>query len=176
MRHGFRAVERPSTAGGFACVVCGRRVEQGDPVVGFRNANKPGAAGWDHVCARPCANQYQSPPLVRSAPTPPSSSTAAAASTSGAAAGSSSASSLHRQAATKDSYFRLAHNLGFFPQAAANVLERCNGDFVAACEQLTQSFAADGLSGEGSNDGSEEGSDEGSSGEEEVLPDKPVAR
>ena len=177
MQHGFRAVERPSTAGGFACVVCGRRVEQGDPVVGFRNANKPGAAGWDHVCARPCANQYQSPPLVRSAPTPPSSSTAAAASTSGAAAGSSSPpSSQHRQAATKESYFRLAHNLGVFPQDAADVLERFNGDFMAAGEQLSESFAAGALSGEGSNDGSEEGSDEGSSGEEEVLPDKPVAR
>ena len=47
---------------------------------------------------------------------------------------------------------------------------------MAASEQLTQSFAAGGLSGEGSDDGSEEGSDEGSSGEEEVLPDKPVAR
>ena len=146
MRHGFRAAERSSTAGGFACVVCGRRVEKGDPVVGFRNGNKPGAAGWDHVCARPCANQYQSPPLVRSAPTPPSSSTAAAASTSGAAAGSSSPpSSQHRQAATKESYFRLAHNLGFFPEAASNVLERCNGDFMAASEQLTQSFAAGGI-------------------------------
>ena len=176
MQHGFRAAEKPSQRGGFACVVCNRRVARGDPVVGFRNANKPGDTGWDHVCARPCANQYQSPPLVRSAPTPPSSSTAAAASTSGAAAGSSSASSQHRQAATKESYFRLAHNLGFFPEAASNVLERCNGDFMAASEQLTQSFAAGGLSGEGSDDGSEEGSDEGSSGEEEVLPDKPVAR
>ena len=47
---------------------------------------------------------------------------------------------------------------------------------MAAGEQLSESFAAGALSGEGSNDGSEEGSDEGSSGEEEVLPDKPVAR
>ena len=69
-----------------------------------------------------------------------------------------------------------AHNLGVFPQDAADVLERFNGDFMAAGEQLSESFAAGALSGEGSNDGSEEGSDEGSSGEEEVLPDKPVAR
>ena len=41
VRHGDRAEERPSAAGGFQCHHCGREITKGELVVGIKNVNKP---------------------------------------------------------------------------------------------------------------------------------------
>ena len=142
MQHGFRAAEKPSQRGGFACVVCNRRVARGDPVVGFRNTNKPDAIGWDHVCAEICADQYRSPPVAQPASTAPSTSAATAAAATSGAASSSGAS---RQS-SKEFYFELAQKLGFQVWDATAMLEQCNGDFVAAGKRLSAAFVSGSLS------------------------------
>ena len=62
VRPGDRSEARPSLRGGFCCHKCGRKIQVGDEVVGFKNTNKQWAHSWDHVCATPCADTYQVPP------------------------------------------------------------------------------------------------------------------
>ena len=59
VRHGDRAEERPSAAGGFQCHHCGREITKGELVVGVKNVNKPRRTSWDHVCAGRCADEYK---------------------------------------------------------------------------------------------------------------------
>ena len=69
--HGGGLRAKPSRYGGFQCVVCSSVVNVGDAVVGYRNVNKGGAKGWDHVHAEGCADRYVSPPLRSAAPVEP---------------------------------------------------------------------------------------------------------
>ena len=69
--HGGGLRGKPSRYGGFQCVVCSSVVNVGDVVVGYRNVNKSGAKGWDHVHAEGCADRYVSPPLRSAAPVEP---------------------------------------------------------------------------------------------------------
>ena len=143
--------------------------------MGFRNFNKPESIGWDHVCAKPCADQYTIAPLEAAAP---STIETVAVSASGAGQPSSS-----RQRSDDDGgktpYYAMASKLNFTLREATSIVEECGGNFDRATHRLgdlwLQSFSDadddDLPDADGSND--DHG---GSSGEEETLPERPLAR
>jgi len=173
--HGHRSAERPSARGGFVCLVCNAKISEGDPVVGFRNANKAAAIGWDHVCAKPCADQYKIPTLGAAAP---STSAQVADRATGATAASSRQPS--DDDALKTSYFSTAQRLDFTVRQATVIVQECEGNFEEATQRLgdlyLQNCAEERDDGDlGDADGSNDDQG-GSSGEEETLPEKPLAR
>ena len=174
-QHGYRSAEKSSQRGGFACIVCRRKISEGDPIVGFHNANKPAPINWDHVCAKPCADQYKAAPLGGAAA--PSTSAPVAESASDATASSRQPSD--DDAARKSDYFNMAETMEFTLQEATAIVEQCEGNFKEARKRLGDLFLQrmnesdddDRPDADGSND--DQG---GSSGEEETLPEKPLAR
>ena len=143
--------------------------------MGFRNANKAAAIGWDHVCAKPCADQYKIPTLGAAAP---STSAQVADRATGATAASSRQPS--DDDALKTSYFSTAQRLDFTVRQATVIVQECEGNFEEATQRLgdlyLQNCAEERDDGDlGDADGSNDDQG-GSSGEEETLPEKPLAR
>ena len=140
VEHGFRCDAKASRAGGFSCQVCGKLKNKGDTVVAFKNDNKSGRAGWDHVCADICADKYKPPALASSST---SSSMAAIGKALGRAASSAKSKLMgpSRAASVDAEFIKKAEALEFSRPAAMQVLEEHGGDKAAAIAAMSIVFS-----------------------------------
>jgi hypothetical protein len=133
--HGERFKEKPSAAGGFACIVCGVWVNVGESVVAFRNNNRKGKNAWDHVHAENCADKYVPPSLASSSKSSTVQKVANAA--------SAARSSLTGKRRSEDTSFsQKAARLEHSAAQAKEVLEEHGGDEEAALKAMAHAMVA----------------------------------
>ena len=139
MEHGARLTARPSEAGGFSCHHCGRGIEVGDIVVGFKNKNKRFPADMDHVCAEPCARTYK-PPALR--PSISVTQRVGAALAGAARAVRGMVVSPPSTPSKELTFLESARALDFGSPAAEKILEEHGGDEEAALQSITTQWHA----------------------------------
>ena len=141
--HGSSTRAKPSAFGGFPCIVCRKLVQPGDEVVGYRNLNKPGKSGWDHVHARDCADKYIVPALESTKQQEPLLPVARPCGVDGSAQFSLPESTSPSSAEEVEEYTRLASKLEVDRDKALSLLSDHGGDVTAASRALASNFAAE---------------------------------
>jgi len=127
--HGSKTLPFWSTATKpFSCHNCGRKIQKGEAIVGFRNLNKPAPKSWDHVCATPCADTYQPPPYK-------SQRSSIAEKVSQAVSGAASLVSV-KCFGRESTYKQKAKQLEVASPEAERMLRRHGGDEAAALQAL----------------------------------------